>query len=289
MSEAIDDKGWVEVESGDDKPETVRPDAGSADGPESIQEEPPVSLKSDDIAEPWGTPPMLDAPEEAQATGSSRGLPGVDREASAVVELAFEQLTAPTPKRPKSGETVTIEVQEGETDYIEMLDDGGDDDQPEDPATIGVRPTAHVPNDAFDTAPWAPEASVRPPEEIEGSASSLQAISTLIKLEDMVGHKLSEDTKRMSESQVAALKAMLIEGKWPEDEDAASSAIILFLIEIQPRYAKSTGWKKRSFKELKRLFLDELKMSKIPSLKNLAGVLLSVPPPMPKSVRPNKP
>ncbi|MBI5654157.1 hypothetical protein HZC53_00665 [Candidatus Uhrbacteria bacterium] len=304
-----DDLEWVDGEKGNDLAETVRPEALPTDGPASPDATQPAadaSLVSND----WASPPIKDELSEVQATGSSRDLPGVDPEASAVVELAFEEMTKkPAPESPDLSATITVEEADGD----EVDDDSQFEDSPQtpsdqttaggegtnlskeipereksDPATLQVREASCIPISDFDNAPRAPGASVPPPDE-KRSAQSLMAISTLIKLADMVGHQLSEENQSMDDAHVAALKTLLIDGKWPEDEDLARGAIIALMIEMHPFYAKQRKkWPDKPFAELRRLLLDELGKSKIPPLKRLAKVLSAVPPPIPKSVRPNK-
>lgn len=240
----------------------MRPTAGEPDGPS----------ESD-----WASPPIQQAEPSGVHDGTSHGLPGVDAEVSSMVDTEMDKAVKQPSTAPETSAT-EIDIEELGLDGTE---EGGE--------TLQTQSVAHIRDSEFDSAPRAPGViSVPPPQGRQQSASSLLAISTLIRLEQMVGHELSAETKENGEGQAAALKSLLVEGKWPEDEDATRVAMITILKELQPKYQKSDRWTKQGFMGLKNLFLQELQQAKDDEPKALAAKLRTKPPPIPKAPRPGK-
>jgi len=253
-------EGTQREKPADDSVETVRPTAGEPDGP-----------KQDD----WASPPITQEESSGVHDGTSHRVPGVDPEVSSMVDVAIENAV----KRPStSPETSATEIDIDELGLDGTEEEGGE--------VLQSQSAPHISDDEFDQAPRAPGVvTVPPPPGEKQSGSSLLAISTLIKLGEMLGHDPSEETKSLDTNQATALKTVL-SGKWPDNEELTRRIIIIVLKEALPGYTKSKRWQNMPFKDLKKLFLDELTKSEIQPLVELAILLRSAPPPMPRVPRP---
>ena len=220
--------------------------------------------------------------------------PAVDPAVDDMVEDAISAMQGP-PKL-ESRPSIPPEIGSAEIDVSDLGDDAADElartetarEQAE-PDVIQTKSAAHISDDEFDKAPRAPGVvTVPPPQGEQHSGSSLLAISTLIKLGEILGHEPSTETKALDEAQARVLRTLIVDGKWPENEELTRRVMIVVIREAIPSYTRSDHWQKKPFKELKRLFLDELAKSEIRPLAELAILLRSSPPPMPKAPRPDR-
>ncbi len=226
------------------------------------------------------------------AADGSPGTPGVDPEVNDLVDAAL------TPVEPPSAAT-TVEVSAVEIDVDELgLPD--ESAEPSEPGVIATRPTGYVGADNFASVPRTPGAST-PPDE-NGTSVSFIVLSTLVQIAGVVGRDLQELVESLSDEDARSLKTLLLEGRWPGNEEVTRQAIIHAMPILNPVYARRTGWTELDFRSMKNIFLKELDppppdakkakkkvdMPRNENLVKLAARLRKQPPPMPVSVPPSR-